>query len=377
MNGKFLKKIVITGGHLSPAIAVIKQLQSEKAWDIYFLGRKFETEGDDTPSIESKVVPELSVKFFPIMAGKLQRRFTRYTIPALLKIPFGFIQSVYLLFKIRPDVILSFGGYVSVPVVIGGWFLGIPSLTHEQTTVVGLGTRINQFFVKKIAVSWPEISWKFPVAKVVFTGNPVNRDFLKNDENIWQELKFPNKKPIIVVTGGRQGSHLINENIGQCLPQLTAKFNILHQVGSSAKTGDYDKLTNLRNSLPQKQRASYKIKKFLFGKEWGTILSNADLVVSRAGINTLTELAMLGKPCILVPLPWLHNNEQGNNANMFRKIGLGEVIKQSELSCQVLFDKIVYMFDNMEKYHKAGVRIKRLVKKNAAQRIVDEIKKIC
>jgi len=371
------KKIVITGGHLSPAISVIKQLQKDPKWEIYFFGRRYESEGESVLSAEAKIIPEMGIKFIPIAAGKIQRKFTKYTIPAILRLPLGFIQSFWQLFKIKPDVILSFGGYMSVPVVINGWILRIPSLTHEQTTVVGLGTKINQYFVNKIAVSWPELSWNFPNLKVVFTGNPVNKDFLQSDEKIWTNTGFDNKKPTIVITGGRQGSHAINETMAESIDILTGKYNIFHQVGPSERTGDFEKLNAIRDQLPAKKKISLIVKKYLYGKEWGTILNHADLVITRSGINTLTELAILGKPMLLIPLPWLYNNEQVNNAILFKKWGLAEIILQKDLTVDNLLNKIESIFTDIDKFKVALSKFKKVIKKDAAQKIVIELEKLC
>jgi len=149
-----MKRIIITGGHLTPAIAVIKKLQEEDSWQILFIGRKYTMEGDKAASIESQIIPKLGVKFVSIDAGRIQRRLTRYFFPALFKVPLGFFQSFNYVKKFHPDVILSFGGYLAVPVVWAAWLLGIPIVTHEQGVILGLATRFIAPFAKKIAVSW-------------------------------------------------------------------------------------------------------------------------------------------------------------------------------------------------------------------------------
>jgi len=149
------KKIVVTGGHLTPALAVIEKLRQD-GWQIVFFGRKHALEGDPAVSVEYKILKEQGIPFVNLTSGRLQRSLTRYTISSLLKIPLGLIQSFYYLLKFKPNVILSFGGYLALPVALAGWILRIPIVTHEQSVIPGLATRIITHFAKKICVSWPQ-----------------------------------------------------------------------------------------------------------------------------------------------------------------------------------------------------------------------------
>src|SRR3989338_10028183 len=149
-----IMKVAITGGHLTPSLAVIEELLKRDNVEIVYLGRKSTMEGDSAQSIESKTIQSLGIKFYPLTSGRLQRRITRYTLTSLLKIPFGFWQANKILKDIKPDVILSFGGYLALPVVIAAKFQGIKIITHEQTVVVGLANRIIAKFADLVAVSW-------------------------------------------------------------------------------------------------------------------------------------------------------------------------------------------------------------------------------
>lgn len=143
-----IKKIVITGGHLTPALAVMEKLR-EQGWQIVFFGRQHALEGDSSVSVEYQTITKLGISFISLTAGRLQRSFTRYTVFSFLKIPIGFIQSFYYLIKFKPTVILSFGGYVALPVALAGWMLKIPIVTHEQSVVPGLANKIIFKFAKK------------------------------------------------------------------------------------------------------------------------------------------------------------------------------------------------------------------------------------
>ena len=147
-------KIVITGGHLNPALAMIEQLEQSGRWEIYFFGRNTTTEISDDPSAESQIIPSLNIPFYAITTGRMQRKASFAGIKSLLKFPVGFLQSLYLLLKIKPHIILSFGGYLALPVCLSGSVLGISVVTHEQTTVPGIANRIVALIAKKIAVSW-------------------------------------------------------------------------------------------------------------------------------------------------------------------------------------------------------------------------------
>jgi len=371
-----MRKIVITGGHLTPALAVIEELQKRSNWEIFYIGRKYTAEGEKTPSLESTVIQEKGIWFIPINFGRLQHKFTRYTIPAFLRIPWGFILAFFHLLKIKPDVILSFGSYVGVPVVLAGWFLKIPIVIHEQTTVIGLGNKINSFFAKKICVSWPETLKGLPKSKTVLTGNPLRQDIFKTNSKVLSNLKFKQGKPLILVTGGNQGSHRINLAIEGILLKLLTKYNFFHQTGHLAGFGDFERLEEKRRKLPLKLKNNYHLKKYVTGEEWGTLLSKADLVISRAGINTITELLFLGKPQLLIPIPWLPGDEQTKNAEMVRKLGLAEIIHQDDLPSEKFYQKIETMMTNIKKYRQAGEKNKNLIIKNATSKIVDELEKM-
>lgn len=356
-------KIVITGGHLAPAMAVISELEQREDWEIYFIGRKHTIEGDKTPSVESKIIPQLGIKFFSISTGRLQRRFTRYTIPSLLKIPLGFFQSLWLLLKIRPHLICSFGGYVSVPVVMAAWLFRIRILTHEQTVVFGLASKINSVFADKIAVSFPESIKYFSKKKMVLTGNPIREEIFKTKKPGW----FPNtqsiSRPLLYVTGGNQGSHLLNKTVSEILPELLRYYTVIHQAGAR----DYDLLKKQSNN------EHYSLLSYIHPEEVGWVLNKADLIISRSGANTVCEIAALGKPAIFIPIPWSYQNEQMKNAQMLVEAGTSEILLQSELNGSNLLAKIKQMTDNLEQYQKHSFEAKKIIRLDAVDNIVKEL----
>lgn len=362
-------KILVTGAHFTTAVAVIEELKKQKDIKIVYVGRKTTREGDSSPSVESKVLPEMGVKFIPIITGRLQRAFTIYTIPSLLKIPIGFIQAFFILLKEKPDVILSFGGYVAVPQVLAGWLLSIPIIIHEQTLISGLANTISSFFADKIAVSF-ESNLTFKDGKTILTGNPLRKEILNSTkEDLSNEYKsvFNIAKkdglPVILVTGGNQGSHAINVAVEDCLNDLLKIAFVIHQTGDS-KFQDFERLQIRKNDR-------YVASKFIY-KEMAYILKNVDLVVSRAGINTLSELAYLGTPTLVIPVPYLYKDEQNENAKYFEKLGLTKILPQKNLNGKNLLENIKNMIKNIDELKNKAKGAKGIIIPDAAKRLALE-----
>jgi len=360
------KKIVITGTHLTPALAIISKLKKRENWQIYYLGRKHTLEGDKTLSSESQILPQMGIKFIPIPAGRLQRKFTRWTIPSLTRIPLGIIYSFWHLLKIRPNLVCSFGGYVSVPVVFAAWLLGIPSLTHEQTTVVGLANKINALFANKVAISFPDSARFFPKNKVILTGNPLRQEIFTPGKPLFS---LPNNRKTIYITGGSQGSSVINQAVLEALPELIKNYNIIHQCGGK----EFQKITQKRQALPLKWQQHYFLSKYIDSKHIGWVFKNANLIISRGGANTVLELAALGKPAIIIPIPWATHNEQLKNAKFLTDKGLAEILPQAKLNGRTLVQKIQKMTTRLRDYEKAGEKIKKEINRQSSQSLVNAL----
>ncbi len=369
------KKVVITGGHLTPALAVIEELEKKKDWLIYFFGRRYASEAGKTISMEMSLLKEKELTFIPLTTGKIQRYWNRYTLIFYLKIPIGFFQALFYLLKIRPNIILSFGGYVSVPVVFCAWLLRIPAINHEQTASYGLASKFNSLFVKKVAVSWSSSKEHFPKEKVVLTGNPVREKTLQFNKEVWQILDFDKNLPLIFVTGGNQGSHIINQIVGEIINQLVKDFNVFHQAGHLNTKDDFEKLEKIRKELPSHLKRRYHCKKYLDDREMGTLLNKADLVVSRSGANIITELAALGKPSLLIPIPWTYADEQNKNAELLVKAGTAKILPQSQLTPKKLLFILRQFMEDLETYRKNSFQAKKLVKLDAARKIVQLMEK--
>lgn len=337
-------KIVICGGHLAPAISVIEALSKDN--EIYYFGRKYPVEGDRTTSLEYHTIRDLNIPFIEINTGRYQRKFTKHTIPSLLKIPGGFLSSLSHLLKIKPDVVVGFGGYVSVPVCFSAKALGIPVVIHEQTLEAGSANILISKIAKKVCVSFESSVKYFPQRKVVKTGNPIRKSILNPKMNFIPKLN----KPIIFITGGSTGSHAVNIIVMESLAKLLQKYSIIHQTGSSQEFGDFEKLSILRSKLGNQLKDKYVLSKFFSPNDIGEIFNIADIVVGRAGINTISELIVLNKPAILIPLPRSQKNEQQKNALFIKDLGLGEVIAQNNLTSYSFINTLNKVMENIENY---------------------------
>lgn len=367
-------RIIITGGHLSPAFAVISELK-KKGVEIFFIGRKHPLEGDPSVSLEYKIIKDLGIPFLGIITGRLQRRFTAFSLSSLFKIPLGFFESLWWVRKIRPDIILSFGGYLAVPVAVAGWFWRVPIITHEQTVISGLANRIISKFAHKICVSWPQSLKYFPFQKTVLTGNPIRKEVFQVKKNSQFPIISNYQLPIIYITGGTVGAHTLNEVVGEILPQLLEKYSLIHQCGDARVYKDYENLKLKLTNLKPKIKKRYFLTKYVAPADIGWVLNKADLVVSRAGANIITELAVLGKPAILIPLPWAGGREQLENAQILVKVGTAVILLQERLSPMSLFRTIEFLRKNLSEYQKNRASAIALYSyhRQAAKKIIKEI----
>ncbi len=331
-------KIVVIGGHFTPALAVIDELKDHQ---ILYIGRKYALEGDKALSLEYQTITSKNIPFVSITTGRLQRKFTIYTIPSLLKLPIGFFQSLFILKKEKPDVILGFGGYVSLPIILMAAILRIPIVIHEQTLGSGISNKIASFFAKKICISWESSKRFFPQDKTVLTGNPIRKEIIESLSN--SETK--SVKPLIYITGGSLGSHRLNLFVEGSINKLLEQFDVIHQTGDAEEFKDFERLEQLKKN---KDLKNYIVKKFLTSEEVADVLKASSLVISRSGMNTISELYFLGKPCFLIPLP--QGSEQKQNAIFMKNLGIAEVGFQDKLNPTIFFETIKFMIKNLDKY---------------------------
>lgn len=224
---------------------------------------------------------------------------------------------------------------------------------------------------KKVFTAWPQSADYFPQNKTIYTGLPLRQQF---KQVVKKELFF-NKLPTITITGGKQGSHIINLSVESILKILLKQFNIIHQVGDILDSKDYLRFTAIKNSLPPNLKKRYLLKKFFGDKEWFLCLSSADFCVCRAGAHTVYELAYLGKPAIFIPLPFSYADEQQKNAEFFSKNNAGELIMQKDLYSKRLLEKILAVKNNLSVYKKNAESLKKTIPANAEEVILSYIRR--
>lgn len=323
------KKIIFTGGHHNSTLVVA--LSARKAgYQLVWIGHKFATRGSKSFSAEYQEVIKQDIPFLEIKTG----RFYRQRNPLeYIKILLGFFQAFIYLIQQKPDLIFSSGGYISVPVVIAAWFLGIPSLTHEQTVTVGWANKAITPFVKKILLTHRSSQTNFPLGKAKVVGLPIRTELMD------KSLKKRYSPKLLYITCGKQGSHIINQAFFPLVPELVKEYTIVHQTGSNTITKDADKARRLKSSLGKYQKR-YFYAPYFFAKDVANYLQSAHLVISRAGAHQTYELRLLNKRVVFIPIPWVSHNEQFLNAKLAKKQTASVILEEKNLTSETLIQAI-------------------------------------
>lgn len=314
------KKILLTGGHAATAAyATVEGIKKRGHFkDIFWIGTKNALEGKSFQTLESQILPPLGVTTYWIPGGRIQRKFTIWTIPSLLKIPLSFLMSLFFIIKIKPHAVLSFGGGASFPVVLASFLLGVPVLIHEQTAVAGRANEISSFFAKKIILSRVSSLEFFPREKSEVLGNPVRKEILEIKPKKTSNIKT------IFITGGSRGSQALNNLVKPILKNLLANYKIIHQTGSL----EFENFSKIKSELSVAQNSNYDVYPTLDLSQMAKGYEDADVVVARAGANTVSEILITKRPAVLIPIPWSYKNEQNLNAQYAQNLGFVKIISQ-------------------------------------------------
>ncbi len=337
MSERASKKIVLTGGgsagHVTPNIALIPALK-KSGFDIYYIG--------SYNGIEKKLIEDYNIPYFGISTGKLRRYFDPKNFSDPFRVLKGFTEATSLLRRIQPDIVFSKGGYVSVPVVRAAGALKIPYIVHESDMTPGLANKLSMKGARKICCNFPETMRMLPADKTVLTGTPIREELGLGSKQAGKELcGFEDDKPVLMVIGGSLGAQSVNETVRYALPRLLPNFNIVHLCGK-------EKMDNLKLSVPGYKQFEY------VKNELKDIFAMADIVVSRAGANSICELLALKKPNILIPLSSRSSRgDQMLNARSFEQQGFSMVIDNDDLDEDILVETIEELFNNREKYLEA------------------------
>lgn len=330
-----------TGGHIFPGLAVadeLRQLYAEAGKDcrIIWIGS---SKGMDRSIIEKSGSVDI---FYGIPTGKLRRYFSLENLVDVFKIIGGCIASFFLLLKLRPEVVFSKGGFVSVPPCLAAGLLKIPVFTHECDFSPGLATKLNSRVAKKVLLSYPETASYFGQSfkgRLEVTGNPVRPIFYNTDKEKGRKfLNLQEGKPVLLVLGGSSGARQINNLVLENLAYLTEHFQVVHQTGGEKAHFD-------ESAIPQNISGTYKHYGFIYS-EMPDVLACADLVLSRSGANSLWECAVLGKAMVLVPLCGSGTRgDQVENARFFVDSGVALSLVGDEADSQHLQQALNKMLD--------------------------------
>lgn len=320
-----------TAGHVTPNIALMPALRNE-GYEISYIG--------SYEGIEKRLIEEQGVSYYGISSGKLRRYFDPKNFSDPFKVLKGYSQSVKLLKKLKPDVVFSKGGFVSVPVVLAARHCKIPAIIHESDLTPGLANKLAIPGAVKVCCNFPETLNYLPKEKAVLTGSPIRQELLKGNANhAFSLCRFSDRtKPVILIVGGSTGSRAINTAIRGLLPELIKSYNIIHLCGK----GNLDDTLHSVSGYAQFEYAN---------QELSDMFALSDLVISRAGANAICELLALRKPNILIPLSAeASRGDQILNANSFRSQGFSYVLEESELTNTTLLSAIEHVFQRKEEY---------------------------
>ena len=358
-----MKQIVIcvTGGHITPAIAVMEEIRASRPqWDLFCIGRKDVFDGSNVTSQEERLVGALGVPFYAISTGRLSRIWTPAVLLSLLKIP-GAIWAAYTLLKMRrPDIILSFGGYIALPVVLVGRMLGIPTITHEQTGSLGLANRLIALMARLVLIARRD-------------GIPLRRGlFLRRRKLPFPEFSTDTAYPLLYITGGSTGAQSLNALIYPIVLELIRSYRVIHQVGEAG----INAAEVARVMLPAAERNRYLAVRYIDTDDLSWVYQNASLLVGRSGANTTAEAQAIGIPALWIPLPWSGGGEQEVNAGVLVSRGTAAVVSQHEASPQRLFEEICRMMHEIDRYSKAARAAAREFRRDGAAVVLGEVDRI-
>jgi len=368
-------KIVLTGGgsggHFYPLIAVAEKINEIARQDkllspeIFYLSNS---------PYDKKLLFDNDITFRKISAGKLRRYFSILNFFGLFKTGWGFIKSFFLIFSIFPDVIFSNGGNISFPVLLTAKIFHIPVIIHISDSVPGRTNAWAAKFAKKVSLAFPEASERLKIdkEKIAVMGNPIRKDLLtKQKEGAAEFLNLKKDIPTILILGGSSGSQIINESVVDILPDLVKNYQIIHQVGRSS----YEELKNRAAVALHKNEYEDRYKPFPYLNTLAMRMSVgiADLIISRAGAGSISEIAVWGSPSIIIPIPEDVSGDQVRNAFAFARMGATVVIEQANLTPSIFFSEIDCLMKNEEKMKLLGENAKKFGKTDAAEKIARAI----
>jgi len=349
-----MKRIILTGGgtagHVTPNIALLPRLK-ELNYDIHYIG--------SYNGIEKELIEQFGIPYHGISTGKLRRYFSLQNFTDPFRVIKGLDEARKLVKILKPDVVFSKGGFVSVPVVMAAKSRKVPTIIHESDMTPGLANKLSLSSATKVCCNFPETLEHLPEGKAVLTGSPIRQELLSGDKFKAREfLHFTSDKPVIMIVGGSLGAVAVNNAVRAILPELLKEFQIIHLCGK----GKVDEtLLNIEGY------AQFEYIK----EELRDLFAITDIVISRAGANAICELLALHKPNLLIPLS--ANASRGDqilNARSFERQGFSMVLEEEEITNEILLGAIRNLYENRETYVDA---MKKSNQQNSIDTIIDLI----
>lgn len=332
-----MKRILLTGGgtagHVTPNIALLPRLR-ELGYDISYMG--------SYDGIEKKLITEFQIPYYGISSGKLRRYFDPKNFSDPFKVLKGYGEAVHIIRKLKPDVVFSKGGFVSVPVVLAAKRCKVPCIIHESDMTPGLANKLAIPAASKVCCNFPETLQYLPKDKAVLSGSPIRQELLHGDALAARKFTgLTDDKPVILVMGGSLGAAAVNEAVRKILPTLLKDFHVIHLCGKG-------KLDASLSGLSGYVQYEY------INEELKDLFALADIVISRAGANSICELLALHKPNLLIPLSAAASRgDQILNARSFEKQGFSLVLEEEAISNEVLLQTIHRLYDERASFSEA------------------------
>lgn len=332
-----MKRIVLTGGgtagHVTPNIALLPRLK-ELGYDVHYIG--------SYQGIEKTLIEACEIPYYGISSGKLRRYFDLKNFSDPFKVLKGFSEASKLLKKLQPDVVFSKGGFVSVPVVLAAKKHHIPVVIHESDMTPGLANKLSIPAASKVCCNFPETLKHLPAEKAVLSGSPIRQELLTGSRQ--KALTFTGlsgTKPVLLIIGGSLGSAVVNESVRKVLPELLKRFEIIHLCGK----GKLDQTLTAMNGYVQYEYISEELK---------DLFALSDIVISRAGANSICEFLALQKPVLLIPLSAAASRgDQILNARSFEKQGFSAVLEEEQLTGDSLLQALDQLWEHRDSYVQA------------------------
>ena len=352
-----MKRIILTGGgtagHVTPNIALLPRLK-ELQYDVHYIG--------SYNGIEKELIEQFGIPYHGISTGKLRRYFSLQNFTDPFRVVKGLDEARKLVKILKPDVIFSKGGFVSVPVVLAGKSRKVPTIIHESDMTPGLANKLSLSSATKICCNFPETLAHLPEGKALLTGSPIRQELLSGDKyKALSFLKFSSDKPVIMIVGGSLGAVAVNNAVRAILPELLKNYQIIHLCGK----GKVDETMLHIDGYAQFEYVKEELK---------DLFAATDIVISRAGANAICELLALHKPNLLIPLS--ANASRGDqilNARSFERQGFSMVLEEEELTNEVLLSAINSLYENRETYIDA---MKKSDQQNSIDTIIDLIESV-